>query len=101
CESLEELNLSNFNTTKVKDMSKMFYGCKNLRILDLSNFDVSEVEDSDDMFAGCENLEELKINKRALMKLLDKDENIFEDCGNLKIIDATTGNEISLNSFYL
>ena len=35
------------------------------------------------------------------MKLLDKDENIFEDCGNLKIIDATTGNEISLNSFYL
>ena len=27
CSSLKELNLPNFNTDNVKDMSKMFYGC--------------------------------------------------------------------------
>ena len=101
CESLKELDLGKFNTVNVNDMSRMFCNCKTLKKLDLSNFDVSNTEHIAYMFAGCENLEELKINKRALMKLLDKDENIFEDCGNLKIIDATTGNEISLNSFYL
>ena len=27
CSSLKELNLSNFNTNNVTDMSYMFYGC--------------------------------------------------------------------------
>ena len=27
CSSLKELNLTNFNTNKVKDMRWMFYGC--------------------------------------------------------------------------
>ena len=30
CSSLTSLNLSNFNTNNVKDMSGMFYGCRNL-----------------------------------------------------------------------
>ena len=37
CTSLKSLDLSNFNTQKVKDMSSMFYHCSSLS-LDLSNF---------------------------------------------------------------
>ena len=100
CASLEELNLSNFDTSNVTDMSKMFYGCKNLRILDLSNFDVSKAKDINYMFAGCENLRSLKIKQSTLEQLLKMDKNLFKDCGNFKIIDAITGNETNLHSFY-
>ena len=30
CESLTNLNLSNFNTNNATSMGKMFFGCKNL-----------------------------------------------------------------------
>ena len=35
--SLTSLNLSNFNTNNVKDMSYIFYNCSSLISLDLSN----------------------------------------------------------------
>ena len=38
CSSLKELNVSNFNTNNVTDMSGMFYKCKSLMQLNLSNF---------------------------------------------------------------
>ena len=31
CESLTNINLSNFNTQNVTNMSDMFYGCKSLK----------------------------------------------------------------------
>ena len=45
CTSLKELNLSNFNTTKVTDMSQMFMECSDLTHINLSNFDTSNVTD--------------------------------------------------------
>ena len=38
CSSLEELNLSKFNTSNVKTMFYMFYGCSSLTNIDLANF---------------------------------------------------------------
>ena len=38
CSSLTNINLSNFNTQNVKDMSEMFRECKSLTNIDLSNF---------------------------------------------------------------
>ena len=35
CSSLEELNLSNFNTNKVTNMYGMFLGCSSLKELNL------------------------------------------------------------------
>ena len=37
CSSLKELNISNFNTNNVTDMSDMFKGCK----LNISNFNIN------------------------------------------------------------
>ena len=39
CYDLIALNLSNFDTNKMTDMSWMFANCLNLTTLDLSNFD--------------------------------------------------------------
>ena len=43
CSSLKELNLSNFNTNKVIDMSSMFSRCSSLKKLNLNNFNTDNV----------------------------------------------------------
>lgn len=56
CTILENLNLSNFNTSKVTNMNSMFLGCNNLTTLDLSSFDTSNVTKMDYMFMDNSNL---------------------------------------------
>ena len=41
--SLKEIDLSNFNTSSVITMDKLFYGCSSLEEVDLSSFDTSSV----------------------------------------------------------
>ena len=43
CESLESVNLSNFNTQNVTNMSYMFSDCSCLNNLNLSNFNTQNV----------------------------------------------------------
>ena len=43
CESLIDLNLSNFNTQKVINMSYMFNECNSLTNINLSNFNIQNV----------------------------------------------------------
>ena len=38
CNSLKNINLSNFNTQNVTDMSAIFYACDSLMDVNLSNF---------------------------------------------------------------
>ena len=45
CLSLKELNLNNFNTNNVTDMSGMFYQCSSLKELNLNNFNTNYVTD--------------------------------------------------------
>ena len=41
CEELEYLDLSNFNTSYVTDMSYMFHKCNKLKYLNLLNFSIN------------------------------------------------------------
>ena len=51
------LDLSTFNTAKVTDMYRMFYGCTNLKTIYASDkFTTGKVTDSERMFYGCSNL---------------------------------------------
>ena len=43
CESLTDINLSNFNTQNIDNMSQMFYECNSLRNLNLSDFNTKNV----------------------------------------------------------
>ena len=63
CSSLTSLNLSNFDTSKVKDMSRMFQGCSSLTSLNLSNFDTPKIEWMMFMFNYCTNLEYINMLK--------------------------------------
>ena len=63
CSSLKELNLNNFNTNNVTDMSDMFCGCSSLKELNLNNFNTNNVTNMWYMFGGC--LDELKLKIKS------------------------------------
>ena len=47
--SIEFIDISNFNTSKVIEMDSMFYNTKNIKELNLSSFDTSNVRDCNEM----------------------------------------------------
>ena len=61
CSSLEELDLSHFDTSKVTTMNQMFWGVK-LENLDLSNFDTSKVRIFDRMFGYNDKITKLDLS---------------------------------------
>ena len=58
---LKELNLSNFNTNNVNDMSYMFNDCSSLIEFKSSNFNTNNVTNMSFMFNGCSNDLKMKI----------------------------------------
>ena len=73
CSSLTSLNLSNFNTNNVKNMSAMFIGCSSLTSLNLSNFNTNNVKNMRGIFDG--------LNKNCNIITLDK--NLLEELKKL------------------
>ena len=61
-DDVKTLDLSGWNTSNVKIMSRLFSYCISLESLDLSGWDVSNVEDMTDMFYNCENLKDLDLS---------------------------------------
>ena len=62
CKNLQEINFGNFNTSKVTNMEGMFENCFNLKSLNLSSFDTSNVENMNSMFMLCLSLQELNLS---------------------------------------
>ena len=50
CSSITELDLSNFNTNKVKGMDNMFRRCTSLKKVDISNFNANNTYNLQYMF---------------------------------------------------
>ena len=50
CSSLEELNLSSFDTSNVQYMSGLFSGCKGLKSINISSFNMKNVIEINHMF---------------------------------------------------
>ena len=87
CSSLATLNISNFNTSNVTDMSNMFYGCSSLTELDLSNFNTSNVTSMAYMFYRCSRLTEVDLSNFDMSKVNDISQ-IFTICSNLTNINS-------------
>ena len=71
CIRLTSLNVSNFDTQKVKDMNDMFYNCNRLTSLDLSNFDTQNVEDMSYMFSNFNSLTSLDLSNFDTKEVTD------------------------------
>ena len=78
---LNNIDISNWNVSKVKHMQFMFDGYENFNC-DLSNWDVSNVEDMLCMFKYCKNFEGKGLENWNVGKVTDMD-SMFENCKKL------------------
>ena len=89
---IQKLNLKNFKTENVKDMSDMFNDCHSLTSIDLSSFVTSNVEKMKGMFRNCKKLQFLNLSSFNIEKETDKSE-MFLSCDNLKQIITNKNND--------
>ena len=88
CTSLTSLDLSNFNTSNVTNMSDMFYKCSSLTTLDLSSFNTSNVTNMWQMFASCSSLTSLNLGNFNTSKITDMSD-MFNSCSSLTNLDLS------------
>ena len=85
---VEELNISDFNTSNVTNIQSMFNGCNSLTSLDLSNFNISKVTNMYFMFNGCSSMTELNISNFNTGNVTSMYA-MFNNCNSLKSIDVS------------
>ena len=93
CGKLISLDLSNFKTPAVYDMSNMFHNCTSLKNLKI-NFNTEKVTNMKNMFSNCLSLSSLDLSSfntticKNFENMFDNDENLDlyinnETCSNL------------------
>ena len=113
CSKLESIIFSsNWDTSKVETMGSMFQGCSSLKELDLSNWDTSSLKDYysgedtlttggsyyseqwsvDWMFCGCSALETLTLPQNFITSKVTCIGNLFRDCSSLTSLDVSGWN---------
>ena len=91
CTALTNLDLSNFDTSKVIDMQYMFNFCYNLKTLDLSNFDVSNVTNMDSIFSDCNALTTINLSNFRTSNVTNM-YRMFYQCNSLVNLDLSSFN---------
>lgn len=97
CEKLEKIvGIQTWNTTKVTLMNGMFENCSSLTKLDLSNFNTSQVTDMTAMFSGCSELTTLDLSNFNTSKVI-KSDNMFAGCTSLTSINLSNFDIYNMN----
>lgn len=97
-----KIDLSNFDTSNVKDMKYMFSNCTSLKSLDLSNFDTLNVTTMNAMFTKCYALKELDLSNFNTSKVTNM-YNMFQYCTsltNLNISSFDTSNVTNMSGIF-
>lgn len=88
CTRLTSINLCNLDTKNVKSMNSMFESCVSLKNLDLSNFNTSNVTDMRHMFYECIHLTNINVSNFNTSNVTDM-YGMFDDCKSLTSIDVS------------
>ncbi|MBP5503231.1 MAG: BspA family leucine-rich repeat surface protein [Bacteroidales bacterium] len=93
--------VSKFETQNVVDMSDMFNNNMALTKLDLSNFDTQKVKNMHIMFGGCENLDTIIIDtEKFSTKNVSDMSGMFMHCKKLAYIDLSKFDTEKVESMY-
>ena len=88
CQSLTSLDVSNFDTSNVTNMSHMFYNCNKLTSLDVSKWDTSNVTNMSWMFYACYKLTSLDVSNFNTSNVTNI-RGLFHDCQSLTSLDVS------------
>ena len=92
CKELEYLDLSNFNTSNVNDMSGMFNKCRELKeIKGINNFNTSKVTTMRAMFGDCNELKNLNLSNFNTSNVKNMFR-MFGECFELEYLDLSNFN---------
>ena len=82
CSNCASIDLTGIDSSKVTDMSFMFYGCRNraLNIIGVNVLDTKNVEYMSCMFQSCKWLKSLDVSKFNTEKVKDMN-GMFNSCG--------------------
>ncbi len=101
CFKLTSLDVSSFDTGEVTDMSRMFYICSNLRSLDVSGFNTENVTNMSWMFHYCISLRSLDVSSFDTGNVTDMG-GMFSYCGlrSLDVSSFDTGNVTNMSQMF-
>jgi surface protein len=94
CSNIIEIDLSDFNSSKIIDMNRMFLNCNSLRSINFFNFDTSLVISMGDLFVNCYSLSSLDLSHFNTSKV-EKMSSMFLNCQSITSLDLSnfdTGN---------
>lgn len=91
CKNLKQLDLSGLSTGNVREMTHMFFRCSSLEQVNLSGLDTHNVEYMGQIFYGCESLKQLDLSSFNTEKVLYMGE-MFSNCKSLKQLDLSNFN---------
>ena len=99
CSGLTELDLSNFDTSKVENMSSMFMGCGKINSIDLSGFSTEKCIMMNKIFYLCEELKKIYVSEYDeekhtgwTIEIVTNSEDMFFGCYSIVGGNGTTYN---------
>ena len=100
CNALKQIEgLEYLNTSEVKDMSRMFWGCSALTSLDLKHFNTQNVTNMECMFRRCSALTSLDLKSFNTQNVTDMS-SMFDGCKALKTLDLQNFNTQNVTDMY-
>ena len=100
CSYLKSVNMSEFDTSNVTDMNSLFFSCSNLTELDVSGFNTSNVTNMSHMFGSCSKLTALDVTGFNTSNVTDMSW-MFNSCSKLTALDVTGFDTSSVTSMLL
>ena len=103
CSNLEKVTIGNINTPLLEDFAVLFSGCSKLTSIDLSNFDTSQVTTMKELFKGCTNLEKI-IFGNIITSSVKTMEGLFYGCSKLSSVDLSkfnTANVLTMTRMFI
>ena len=88
CLNLKQITFGNINTAGVTNMYRTFFKCTKLISIDLSHFDTSNVIRMEETFSHCESITALDVSKFNTLKV-ETMYDMFGYCYNLTSIDVS------------
>ena len=100
CTLLKKIEFgNNINTSSLKTMESMFFGCHNLTSLDLSKFNTNKVENFSFLLYYCKNLVEINLSNINTSSAINM-RSFFEHCEKLESIDISNFNTSSVTNMF-
>jgi surface protein len=102
CSGLTSLDISNFETAKVTNMTYMFYNCSSLTSLDVSKFNTAKVTTMYWMFGSCSGLTSLTFGENFTTASCTDGHcmlYMFSGCSRLRYLDFYASNDDNTHAF--